>query len=34
MSPPLVIAIEYGVVHCAKEAENAWEPECLPWHGF
>jgi len=34
MSPPLVIAIEDGIVHCAKEGEDAWEPECLPWHGF
>jgi hypothetical protein len=34
MSPPLVIAIENGVVQCAQEGEDAWEPECLPWHGF
>ncbi len=34
MSPPVVIAVEDGVVQCAVEAEDAWEPSCLPWHGF
>ena len=34
MSPPLVVAIEDGVVVCAIEGEDAWEPQCLPWHGF
>jgi hypothetical protein len=34
MTPPIVIAIEDGIVQCAKEAEDTFEPSCLPWHGF
>lgn len=34
MTPPVVIAVEDGVVQCAKEAEDGWAPECLTWHGF
>ena len=34
MTPPIVIAIEDGIVHCAQEAEDVYEPQCLPWHGF
>jgi hypothetical protein len=34
MTPPLVIAIEDGIVTCAQEAEDPYEPQCLPFHGF
>jgi len=34
LTPPVVIAIEDGVVTCAQEAEDAVMPQCLPWHGF
>ncbi len=34
MTPPIVIAIEDGVVRCAQEAEDGMMPQCLPWHGF
>ncbi|MDY7108299.1 MAG: hypothetical protein SYC29_06645 [Planctomycetota bacterium] len=30
--PPVVIALEDGVVQCAKEGEDPIEPECLIWH--
>jgi hypothetical protein len=30
--PPVVIALENGVVKCAKEGEDPDEPECLLWH--
>ena len=32
MTPPLVLALEDGVVQCAKEAEDSDVPECLIWH--
>ena len=32
MTPPVVIAIEDGVVKCAKEADDSEAPECLLWH--
>lgn len=32
MTPPIVIAIEDGIVRCAREAEDAFEPTCLLWH--
>ncbi|MEE2718169.1 MAG: MauE/DoxX family redox-associated membrane protein [Planctomycetota bacterium] len=32
MTPPLVLALENGVVQCAKEAEDSDVPECLIWH--
>ena len=31
VTPPVVIALEDGVVRCAKEAEEPDEPECLIW---
>ncbi|MCH2136926.1 MAG: hypothetical protein MK101_10145 [Phycisphaerales bacterium] len=34
ITPPVVIAIEDGVVQCAQEAEDAFDPACLPWHGY
>lgn len=34
MTPPVVVSIEDGRVVCAQEAEDAFEPQCLPWHGF
>ncbi|MDP7028951.1 MAG: hypothetical protein QF733_01865 [Phycisphaerales bacterium] len=34
MTPPVVVAIEDGVVQCAQEAEDFIDPACLPWHGF
>ncbi len=34
MTPPVVVAVEDGVVQCAQEAEDAMMPACLPWHGF
>ena len=34
MTPPVVIAIDGGVVQCAQEAEDPYEPACLPWHGY
>jgi hypothetical protein len=30
--PPVVIALEDGIVQCAKEGEEPDEPECLLWH--
>ncbi|MAB83556.1 MAG: hypothetical protein CMJ24_09010 [Phycisphaerae bacterium] len=32
LTPPLVLALEDGVVKCAKEAEDSDVPECLIWH--
>lgn len=32
MTPPVLVAIEDGVVQCAKEAEDSEAPECLLWH--
>ncbi|MEE3002563.1 MAG: hypothetical protein VX908_07720, partial [Planctomycetota bacterium] len=32
MTPPVLIAIEDGVVKCAKEADDSEAPECLLWH--
>ncbi len=32
MTPPVVLAIEDGVVRCAKEADDSDAPECLLWH--
>lgn len=34
MTPPVVIAIEDGVIRCAQEAEDGLDPQCLPWHGY
>jgi hypothetical protein len=34
MTPPVVIAIENGVIRCAQEAEDGMMPQCLPWHGY
>ncbi|HJN80514.1 MAG: hypothetical protein QF781_09015 [Phycisphaerales bacterium] len=34
MTPPVVIAIEDGVIRCAQEAEDGMMPQCLPWHGY
>ncbi|MCH2139905.1 MAG: hypothetical protein MK100_02590 [Phycisphaerales bacterium] len=34
MTPPIVISIEDGVVQCAQESEETYDPQCLPWHGF
>ncbi len=34
MTPPVVVAIEDGVIQCAQEAEDSMMPACLPWHGF
>lgn len=34
MTPPIVIAIENGVIICAQEAEDGMMPQCLPWHGY
>jgi len=34
MTPPIVIAIENGVITCAQEAEDGMMPQCLPWHGY
>ena len=31
MTPPILIAIEDGVVQCAKEGEDSEMPECMPW---
>lgn len=31
-SPPLVVALNNGVVECATEAEDIYEPKCLLWH--
>ncbi|MDP7070967.1 MAG: hypothetical protein QF561_06430 [Phycisphaerales bacterium] len=31
---PAVISLEDGIVQCAQEAEDAVDPQCLPWHGF
>ena len=33
-TPPVVVALENGVIICAKEAEDMLMPECLPWHGY
>lgn len=32
IGPPLVVALEDGVVVCATEAEDVYEPQCLIWH--
>ena len=32
MTPPLMLALDNGVVACAKEAEDSEAPECLIWH--
>jgi len=34
ITPPIVIAIEDGIVQCAQEAEDVFDPQCLPWHGL
>jgi len=34
MTPPVVIAIENGVIWCAQEAEDGMVPQCLPWHQY
>ena len=31
MTPPVVLAIEDGVVQCAKEGEDSEMPECVQW---
>jgi len=32
ITPPLVIALSDGVIQCAVEPEDTFEPECLIWH--
>ena len=32
IGPPLVVALEDGIVKCAVEAEDVDEPQCLKWH--
>jgi hypothetical protein len=32
IEPPLVIALENGVVQCAVETDDADDPKCLIWH--
>ena len=32
LTPPLLLAIEDGMIICAKEGEDALEPECLTFH--
>ena len=32
MTPPLMLALDNGVVTCAKEGEDSDAPECLIWH--
>ncbi len=32
MTPPVLVAIEDGIVQCAKEADDSEAPECLLWH--
>ncbi|UCD76704.1 MAG: hypothetical protein JSV91_07210 [Phycisphaerales bacterium] len=32
IQPPLVVALEDGIVKCATEAEDVIEPQCLIWH--
>ena len=34
MTPPIVVAVDEGRVVCAQEAEDTFDPQCLPWHGF
>jgi hypothetical protein len=34
ITPPVVIAIENGIITCAQEGEDAMMPQCLPWHGY
>lgn len=34
ITPPAVIALEDGKIICAQEAEDTFEPQCLPWHGY
>ncbi|MDG2292343.1 MAG: DoxX family protein [Phycisphaerales bacterium] len=31
MTPPILLAIEDGIVQCAKEGEDSEMPECMPW---
>lgn len=32
IEPPLVIALNNGKIVCVSEAEESYEPQCLPWH--
>lgn len=32
VTPPVVIALEDGIVQCATQVEDPIEPECLLWH--